>query len=79
MQLIIYIGRLCFRLHKRLDFLQLLLVACLKSRRIVEDKSRVAFECERPMDIVYPSLIWVGSGTLMDIYGKRNTAEVGSS
>jgi hypothetical protein len=32
------------------------LVACLKSRRIVKDKSRVAAECERSMDVVYPSL-----------------------
>ena len=70
MQLIIYISRLCFLLHKRQDFLQLPLVACLKSRRIVEDKSGVALECERPMDIVYPSLIWARSGTLVDIYNK---------
>ena len=45
----------------------------------MEDKSRVAPECEWPMDIVYASLIWVGSGTLVDIYSKWNTAEVGSS
>ena len=57
MQLIIYFSRPCFILHKRQDFLQLLLVACLKSRRIVENKPGVALECERPMDIVYPSLI----------------------
>ena len=62
MQLIAYISRLCFLFHKRQDFLQLPLVACLKSRRIVEDKSRVALECEWPIDIMYPSLIWVGSG-----------------
>ena len=62
MQLIVYVRRLRFLLHKQKDFLQLLLVACLKSRRIVEDKSGVASEYERPMDIVYPSLIWVGSG-----------------
>ena len=60
MQLIVYISRLCFLFHKRQDFLQLPLVACLKSRRIVEDKSRVALECERPIDIMYPSLIRVG-------------------
>ena len=64
MQLIVYISRLCFLLQKGQDFLQLLLVACLKSRRIVENKSGVAFECERPVDIMYPSLIRVGS----DIY-----------
>jgi hypothetical protein len=79
MQLIVYIIRLFFHLHKREDLLQLLLVACLKSRRIVEDKSGVALECERPIDIVYSSLIWVGSGKLVDIYSKWSTAEVGSS
>ena len=56
MQLIVYFSRLCFLLHKQQDFLQLLLVACLKSRRIVEDKSRVAPECEGPMDVMYTSL-----------------------
>ena len=56
MELIVYVIRLCFLLYKRQDFLQLLLVACLKSRRIVEDKSWVAPECERPMDVMYPSL-----------------------
>jgi hypothetical protein len=61
MQLIAYFIRLCFLPQKRQDFLQLLLVARLKSRRIVEDKSGVAPECERPIDIVYPSLLWVGS------------------
>jgi hypothetical protein len=58
MQLIVYFGGLCFLLHKRQDFLQLLLVARLKSRGIVEDEMRVASECERPMDIVYSSLRW---------------------
>jgi len=66
MQLIVYFSGLCFLLHERQNLLQLSLVACLKSRRIVEDESRVAPECERPMDIVYPSLMWVGSGTLVD-------------
>jgi hypothetical protein len=61
MQLIAYFIRLCFLLHKRQDFLQLLLVARLKSRRIVEDKTGIVLECERPIDIVYPSLIWVES------------------
>ena len=61
MQLIVYISGLCFLLQKRQDILQLLLVAGLKSRRIVEDKSGVAFERERPIDIVYPSLIWVSA------------------
>ena len=56
MQLIVNISRFCFLLHKRQDFLQLLLVACLKSRRIVEDKSGVAPECERSMDVMIPSL-----------------------
>ena len=79
MQLIIYFCRLRFLLQERQDFLQLLLVTCLESRRIVEDKSRVVLECERPVDIVYPSLIWVGSGTLVVIYSKWSTAEVGSS
>ena len=79
MQLIVYFSRLCFLLQKQQDFLQLLLVACFKSRRIMEDKSGVVPECERPMNIVYPSLIWVGSGTIVDIYSKRSTAEVGSS
>ena len=79
MQLIVYFLRLCFLLHKRQDFLQLPLVACLESRRIVEDESGVAPECEWPIDIMYPSLIWVGSGALADIYSKRSTAEVGSS
>ena len=46
------------------------LVACLKSWRVVEDKTGVAHECERLMDIVYPSLIWVGSVTLIDNYSK---------
>ena len=56
MQLIVYVRRLRFLLHKQKDFLQLLLVACLKSRRIVEDKFGVALECERPIDVMYPSL-----------------------
>ena len=56
MQLIVYFSRLCFLLYERQDFPQLLLVACLKSRRIVEDKSGVVPECERPMDVMYPSL-----------------------
>ena len=79
MQLILYISRLCFLFHERQDFLQLLLVACLKSRRIVEDKSGVALECERPFNIMFPMLIWVGSDTLVVIYIKWSTAEVGSS
>ena len=78
MQLIVHISRLCFLLYKRQDFLQLLLVTGLKSRRIMEDKPGVAPECERPINIVYPSLIWVGSGTV-DMYDKCSTAEVGSS
>ena len=57
MQLIVYFIRPCSLLYKRQDFLQLALVARLKSWRIVEDKSGVALECERPIDIVYPSLI----------------------
>ena len=57
MQLIVYFLRLCFLLHKRQDFLQLLIVSRLKSRRIVEDKTGIALECERPINIVYPSLI----------------------
>ena len=63
MQLIVYFSRLRFLLYKRQDFLQLPLVACLKSRRIVEDESGVALECERPMNTVYSSLIWVRSDT----------------
>ena len=70
MQLIVYIGRLCLLFHKRQDILQLLLVACLKSRRIMEDKPGVALECERAIDIVFPSLTWVGSDTLVNIYIK---------
>jgi hypothetical protein len=71
MQLIVYVSRHCFLLHKRKDFLQLLRVACLKSRRIVEDKSGVAPEYERPMDIVCPSLIWGKViSTLVDIYSE---------
>ena len=69
MQLIAYFLRLCFLIHKRQDFLQLLLVARLKSRRIVEDKTGIALECERPIDIVYPSLICRVS-TIEDIYSK---------
>ena len=79
MQLIIYFLRLCFLLHKRQDVLKLLLVASLKTRRIVEDKSGIALECKRPIDIVYPSLIWIGSDTLVDFNCKWSTAEVGSS
>ena len=56
MQLIIYFTRLCFLLQKGQNILQLLLVAGLKSRRIVEDKSWVALECEGLMDVMYPSL-----------------------
>ena len=56
MQLIVYVTGLCFLLQKRQDILQLLLVAGLKSRRIVKYKSRVALECERLMDVMYPSL-----------------------
>ena len=69
MQLIIYFLRLGFLLQKRQDFLQLRLVARLKSRRIVEDKIGIALECERPIDIVYPSLI-CRVNTLVDIYSK---------
>ena len=79
MQLIVYIGRLCLLFHKRQDILQLLFVACLKSRRIVEDKPRDALECDRPIDIMFPSLIWVGSDTLDNIYIKWSTPGVGSS
>ena len=79
MQLVVYFSRLCFPLHKRQDFLQLLLVTCLKPRRIVEDKSGVAPECERPIDVMYPSLYRVGSSTVMDIYSKWSTAEEGLS
>ena len=44
-------------LQKRQDVLKLLLVASLKSRRIVEDKSGVALEREWPVDVMYhPSL-----------------------
>ena len=64
MQLIVYFSGLCFLLHKRQNVLELPLVSCLKSRRIVEDKSGVAPECEGPMDIMYPSLMWEGSGKL---------------
>ena len=78
MQLIVYFSGLCFLFHKRQNFLQLPLVACFKSRRIVEDKTGIALECERPIDIVYPSLI-CRVNTLVDIYSKRSTAEVGSS
>ena len=45
----------------------------------MEDKSGVTLECKRPIDIVYPTLIWIGSDTIVDIYNKWNTAEVGSS
>ena len=69
MQLIVYFLRLGFLLQKRQHFLQLLLVARLKSRRIVEDKTGIALECERPIDIVYPSLI-CGVNTMVDIYSK---------
>ena len=79
MQLIVYFSRLCSLFHKRQNFLQFLIVASFKSRRIVKDKSGVALECERPIDIMFPSLIWVGSDTLVDIYIKWRTAEVGSS
>ena len=78
MQLIVHFSRLFFLLHKRQDFLQWFIIARLKSRRIVEDKSEVDLECERPIDIVYPSLIWKVS-TLVDIYKKWSTAELGSS
>jgi hypothetical protein len=60
MQLIAHISRLCSLLHKRQDFLKLTLVACLKSRRIVEDKTGVAPECEWPIDVMYPSLYEYG-------------------
>ena len=69
MQLIAYVSRICFLLHKRQDFLQLFRVARLKSRRIVEDKTGIALECERPIDIVYPSLI-CRVNTITDIYTK---------
>ena len=69
MQLIFYFLRLCFHLQKRRYFLQLLLVARLKSRRVVEDKTGIALECKRPIDIVYPSLI-CRVNTMVDIYSK---------
>ena len=78
MQLIACFLRLRFLLHKRQDFLQLLLVARLESRRIVEDKTGITLERERSIDIVYSSLMWVGSDTSVDI-SKWSTAEVGSS
>ena len=40
-------NRTCLKLHP---------VACLKSRGIVENKSGVALECERPMDVMYSLL-----------------------
>ena len=57
MQLSVDISRLCLRLHKWEDFLQLPLVASLKSRRIVEDKPGVGLEYEWPVYIVYSSLV----------------------
>ena len=39
------------------DYLQLLLVARIKSRIIVENKTEIALEYERPIDIMYPSLM----------------------
>ena len=69
MQLIGYFRRLGFLLQKRQDFLQLRLVPRLKPRRIVEDKIWIALECERPIDIVYPSLI-CRVNTLVDYYNK---------
>ena len=45
----------------------------------MEDESRVAPEYERPMDVVFPSLIWVGSGICIDMYRKWITSRVGSS
>ena len=78
MQLIIYFSRLRFLLHKRQDFQQLLLIASLKSRRIVENKSWVTLKCERPMDVMYPSLL-KASGKLVDKNSEWITAEVGSS
>jgi hypothetical protein len=78
MQLIVYFSRLCFLFQKQQDFLELFLVAGLKSWRIVENKSGIALECERSMDVMYPSLYgWVS--TPADIYSKGSTAEVGSS
>ena len=56
MQLIVNFIRLCSFLHKRQDFLQLILIACVKSRRIVEDKSGLAPERERLINVMYPSL-----------------------
>jgi len=76
MQLIVYFSGLCFLLQEQPNFLEL---PRLKSRRIVENESGVAPECEWPMDIVYPSLTWVGSGTLVNMYSKWSTADVGSS
>ena len=54
MRLIVYISRLNFLLQKWQNFLQLLLVARLKTRRIAEYESRVAPECERPVDSCIP-------------------------
>ena len=45
----------------------------------MEDKSGVAPECERPVDVVYTSLILGRVKQLVDIYNKWSTAEVGSS
>jgi hypothetical protein len=57
MKLIVHFGRPCTLLDKRLDFLQLTLVSCLKPGRIVEDELRVAGKGEWVIDVVAPTLI----------------------
>ena len=57
MKLVCYLCGLCTFSDKGLDFLELAVVSCLESGRVVEDELRVALEAERATDVMDPTLI----------------------
>jgi hypothetical protein len=80
MKLILYFGGPCTLLDERLDFLQLTLISCFKSGRIMEDVLRVAGKGECAIDIVDPALISnrVQYSTLVN-ENMATTSELGSN
>jgi hypothetical protein len=56
MELIIHIGGLRAFVYKPLNFPQLGLIACLESRRVMEDELWVVSEGERAVDIMNAAL-----------------------
>jgi len=56
MDLILYFSRFCHLMYEREYIVKFLLPSCLETRRIMEDKLRVAREWKLIMDIMDPSL-----------------------